>query len=143
RKSNTMPTATEDQECMAFIDWTKLVTFAGEPLWHRVVKIPNDRESRSVKTAILTALGMRKGFPDYEILAPCGRYHGLFIEAKRRKGGAIEDDQRVWRDRLISWGYKADICAGSIEMIATVREYFREGQAAEAGLWIDRTRGQV
>ena len=125
----------ETQECLAFVDWCKLVRFRGEPLYERVVKIPNERGKRSVLTAILTALGMRKGFPDYLLLCPTREHGALFIEAKRM-GESADRDQLEWEERLKRFGYYATIAAGSLQMISAVRQYM--AKFARAGEWEDR-----
>jgi hypothetical protein len=127
--------ATEAQECIAFLDWCALVSFDGVPLIERVVKIPNERNKRSVMTAVLAKLGMRRGFPDYVILVPMADWHGLFLEAKRATRGKVDREQEEWRDRLRSWGYAAEICAGASEMIRATRNYF----GGSAGRFVDRT----
>lgn len=117
-------TPTETDECRAFIDWTKYVRFMGEPLFERVVKIPNERGKRSVMTAILVAIGLKAGFPDYLICIRTELYGGLLIEAKRI-GEIAKPEQLAWRDRLTRWGYRSVVCAGAGEMIAATQEYIR------------------
>lgn len=129
----------ETQECMVFIAWTKLVTFQGDRLFERVIKIPNERGKSGVQTAILTGIGMRAGFPDYLIEAPAGRWHGLRLEAKRVRGGKTDADQLAWRQKLTRWGYHAEICHGADELIQATRRYFTEAGCVADGSWIDRT----
>lgn len=137
----------ETAECRTFIAWTKLVTFMGEPLDQRVVKIANERGKAGVATAILASIGMREGFPDYVIHVPviatftsCATKHGLYLEAKRVSGGKIDPEQERWRDRLIAWGYHAEICEGALQMIDAVKRYMRMTGATQAGLFVDNTR---
>lgn len=135
------PIPTETDECKAFIAWTKLVRYRGRPLFDRVIKIPNDRGKRSVFTAIMVAIGMKRGFPDYVILAPIfgySHYGGLLLEAKRVNRSKVDDDQLAWRELLTEFGYRAEICAGSVEMIQAVREYM---SLAAPGDWSDTTKG--
>lgn len=133
--------ARETDECLTFIEWTRLVRYKGRPLYDRTVKIPNERGKRGASIAILVAIGMRKGFPDYIILAPCGRWAGLFIEAKRAKGGDTDDaDQNAWRELLIEFGYEAVICEGAHQMILAVQGYFHRAGCETDGSWTDRTQ---
>ncbi|HBY59205.1 MAG TPA: hypothetical protein DEH78_05250, partial [Solibacterales bacterium] len=113
----------EHAECLLFIDWTRLVRFDGEPLFDRVVKIPNERGAAGPAVARLVAIGLRPGFPDYQILAPVGEYHGLFLEAKRLNG-SVADEQMQWRDRLLRWGYCASIVEAASGLIGATRHYF-------------------
>lgn len=125
--------ASETDECRAFVSWTRYVRYRGDPLFERVVKIPNERGKRSVMTAILVAIGMKAGFPDYSLLAPLGPYAGLYLEAKRI-GGRVDDAQQRWRDRLNDWGYRAEICEGSLELIDATRRYMAHAPASD---WYD------
>lgn len=139
KQRKALPAPSETSECYAFIAWTKLVTFHGEPLFERVVKIPNERGKSGVQTAILIGIGMRPGFPDYSIHAPAGRWHGLYLEAKKRSGGSIEADQLAWREKLRRWGYHSEICEGADAMIQATRDYFIRAGCIADGSWIDRT----
>lgn len=130
----------ETAECRTFVEWTKLVTFHGEPLYERVVKIPNERGKAGAMTAILTSIGMRAGFPDYDILAPAGQWHGLYLEAKKIRGGIVSTDQTQWREKLIRYGYYCEICAGSLELIRATQNYFLAAGAVADGTFIDHTR---
>ncbi len=133
----------ETAECLAFIGWTQLVFYKGRPLRDRVVKIPNERGKRGIATAILTSIGMAPGFPDYDVLAPAGRWHGLYLEAKKRDGGNVATDQNGWRDLLTEFGYRAEICAGALELIEATKQYFIDAGCVADGSWVDNTRMQA
>lgn len=130
----------ETAECRTFIAWTKLVLFEGEPLFERVVKIPNERGKAGVQTAILTDIGMRAGFPDYDLLTPAGKFHGLYLEAKKVSGGVTDAEQIVWRDKLRRWNYHAEICEGAISLIGAVKSYMDMTGATACGQFVDTTR---
>lgn len=66
--------------------------------------------------------GMSKGFPDLSLLVPKGKYHGLFIEMKR-KGGRLTPEQGDWLRNLASYGYAVDICFSSDEAIRRLEWY--------------------
>lgn len=122
---------TENEECMAFVDWTKYVHYRGRPLFDRLVKIPNERGKAGVMVAVLTRLGMKPGFPDYELLVPLPPYGALFLEAKRAQGGRTAPEQLVWRNALWEFGYHAEICAGAGELIDAVCRYMRSASPRE------------
>lgn len=130
----------ETAECRRFVDWTRLVTFRGRPLFDRTVKIPNERGMAGVMTAILVSIGMRRGFPDYLILAPVGKFAGLLLEAKRQFGGEVEPEQETWRQDLIEFGYHAEICAGADELIYATQQYFVRAGCEADGSYVNRTR---
>jgi len=143
-----LPRPTEAQECIGFLDWAQLAQLDGEPLALRVVKIPNERGRAGVHVAVMAKLGMRKGFPDYQLLLPVGGFHGLFIEAKRAKQGRAAGDQLLWQSHLRGWGYAAEICEGALEMIAATRAYLAplcldwhpSDRVQATGRFVDRTR---
>ena len=141
-KPNAIPAATETDECRSFIAWTRLVRYKGRPLFDRVVKIANERGKAGASIAILTAIGMRKGFPDYEILAPAGGWSGLFLEAKD-EDGSTSPEQYNWRDLLVEFGYHAEICVGSTQLIEATKRYFVRAGCDRDGSWVDHTRVQA
>lgn len=135
RLRNAVPS--ENDECKAFVGWTRYVRYQGEPLFERLVKIPNERGKRGAMTAILVGLGMKPGFPDYQLLVPLPPFSGLFLEAKRALGGRVDPEQRAWQARLIRYGYHAEICEGAEQLIDAVRRYMR---AADPRDWYDTHR---
>ena len=50
--------------------------------------------------------------PDLFLPVPKGGYSGLFIELKRKNGGALSDAQRDWLDDLAVRGFRAVMCHG-------------------------------
>ena len=79
------------------------------------------REKRNA--AALVAEGVKKGVPDVVFAYPTEAYSGLFIEFKRRKGSKVSDEQKEMISRLRNSGYKAEICYGCDEGIATLKAY--------------------
>lgn len=140
RKAIVRP-ALEHQECRTFIAWTRLVLFAGDPLYERVAHVPNERE-KGTQRAMLAAIGVKSGYPDYVIDAPFGEWHGLRIEAKAA-AGKPSDAQLAWVDRLTRWKYYAAICHGHMAMVAAVRDYMTVSGAAAAGVFVDNVRFTV
>lgn len=139
------PCPTEHQECKTYVDWCQRVHYKGEQLYERVVHIPNERDFHrghkgniGYNIARLAAIGVKPGFYDYVILAPFADCGGLYLEAKRIKGGKVSEAQHDWRERYQRFGYQAHICNGAGELIARTTEYF--DQHAEPGDWINRLR---
>lgn len=55
-------------------------------------------------------LGVRPGFPDLILIT---RGHQLvFIEMKKKKGGTVRPEQRVWIELLIASGVVVHVCNG-------------------------------
>lgn len=123
----------EDDEQMAVIEWASLfVRFDGEPLSEYIHHSPNGGyrakvELRSGKTvcpegARLKKMGTKAGFPDLFLYIPRGGYCGLFIEMKV-KGGSTSFEQRAIHKRMMSVGYYAAVCFGSVDTIALIKKY--------------------
>lgn len=72
--------------------------------------IPNEREDK-IQTAILKAMGVKKGVPDLHLPVASGDYHGLYIEMKAFDGKP-EADQLWWIEHLKANGYACAVCYG-------------------------------
>ena len=109
---------TEHQEQTLFVQWArraKLPIFA----------IPNGGH-RHIKVAMkLKPEGVRAGIPDLLLPIPVGKYHGLFVEMKRQKGGSVSKDQRYWHEILSSNGYKVVIGKGAESAKKQTLEYLK------------------
>lgn len=73
----------------------------------------------------LKQMGMRPGHPDIEIMVPNEKYHGLFIEMKRQKGGAVSEAQKKCIAELNANGYRAVVCRGAAEAKKELDEYMK------------------
>ena len=80
-----------------------------------------------VTGAQMKAEGVKKGFPDIELSVPCGRFHGLFIELKRREGGRVSPEQSEWLNRLSEKGYRAVVCYGWHDAKTVIEQYLALG----------------
>ncbi len=79
---------------------------------------------RNMMTAIkLKRMGVSAGFPDIEIPYPTEKYHGLYIEMKRKKGGTVSANQAQWLEYLNSVGYHAVVVRGFEDARDTVLRY--------------------
>ena len=123
----------EDDEQMAVMQWaSQFVYFNSEPLSEFIHHSPNGGK-RETKTnaagqtycpegARLKKMGTLKGFPDLFLYIPRGGYCGLFIEMKV-KGGSTSLEQRAIHKRMMSVGYYAAVCFGSVDTIALIKKY--------------------
>ena len=68
-------------------------------------------------------LGMLKGIPDIGIAAPRGRYHGLYVEMKRKEGGITSAHQEDVIMRLNDKGYRALVAHGADEAMQATKDY--------------------
>jgi len=88
--------------------------------------IPNGGARNAVTGAMLKAEGVKAGVPDVMIAAPKFGYHGLYIEMKRRNGGAgASEPQQEWIEKLRNHGYRVEVCNGCDAAIKVIKDYFR------------------
>ena len=93
--------------------------YAGIP----VFAIPNGGSRDRREAARLTAQGVKPGVPDLFIPRAPGRFHGLFIEMKREKGGKISQHQAEWIALLRREGYAAYACPGFDNARMVIEKY--------------------
>ena len=72
------------------------------------------------------AQGLEPGYPDLMLDVPRGGFHGLRIELKRVKGGAVSDDQKRVISMLQDQGYCVEVCKGHVEAINTIVNYLND-----------------
>ena len=114
-------TPTEHLEQVTLITWYRR-TFKNELL----IAIPNGGK-RHIKTALSMKLeGVSKGFPDLFLPVPSSKYHGLFIELKRQKGGIVSKEQKSWLEYLNSVGYQSTVCKGFLEAKEVIECYLKD-----------------
>lgn len=117
---------TEHQEQSMLFQWADL-TKARHPELGLLFAIPNFAGRLGRLTAIhgakLKREGRKKGVPDVMLPVPRGRYHGLFVEMKRVKGGSVSPEQRAWLAALQDQGYRAVRCLGWEQARAVITDY--------------------
>lgn len=91
--------------------------------------LAGDIRARAMQVNALKRAGMRPCVPDLVLAVPRGRWHGLYIEMKRkgwkRPGSPHEQGQRLYLDALSEQGYRAVFCAGADDAISTITHYLR------------------
>lgn len=107
---------TEAQEQIKFVTWLGKMNL---PYY----AIPNGGRRDFQEAIKLKRMGVQAGVPDLCIPIARGIYHGLYIELKRAKGGAIRDTQLYWIDMLNQNGYLAHIAPGCDKAIDIVLNY--------------------
>lgn len=103
-----------------FIEWFKL-THRDKLINADVGGVWTKNYAQAMKNRLL---GHSNGYPDIFIPEPNKKYHGLFIEMKRVKGGSCSPEQKGWIDALNKRGYKVIVCYGMDDAIKAVEEYF-------------------
>lgn len=123
----------EHLEQARFVLWTQLE--AGKhPTFSLVFSIPNHSGHAGAQIARwnagnrLKAEGRKRGVPDLLYPVARGRYHGLFIEMKRVRGGSVDADQRAWHQALREQGYAVVVCKGAEAAKAALLAYETAGE---------------
>ena len=78
----------------------------------RIFAIPNGGRRGKLEAMRLQLEGVSPGVPDLMLPTPRGKYHGLFVEMKRTKGGRTSAEQKDWLAYLTAQGYRAVVCKG-------------------------------
>lgn len=101
----------EDVEQAALFHWAKLQECVYPELFWLYAN-PNGGY-RPISVAIaMKETGTKPGVPDAFLPVPKGIYHGLYIEMKRIKGGAVSIEQKKWINGLRANGYRVEVCKG-------------------------------
>ena len=115
QKTLNVPEATEQE---ALVTWVR-------GLGIRISGSANGGKRTVYTGAKLKRMGMSPGFPDIEIPLPAGRYHGLYIEMKRKDGGTLTHEQADWLNYLNGEGYCAQVAHGFDEAKQIVLRYLQ------------------
>lgn len=119
----------EDQEQEMLIQWCSFSAKVYKGL-DRIYAIPNGGH-RDIRTAtMLKRTGVKPGVPDLFIPVPKWKWHGMYIEMKRRKNGAVSEYQKEWIKYLNDAGYYAVVAHGFEEARQMIIDYWKGGSAA-------------
>jgi hypothetical protein len=107
-------------------EWQEQVTVIQYCQYHNILcnHTPNEGKRSFAEGRKLKEMGLSKGFPDISILEPKGKYHGLYIEMKR-KGNKATDDQIKWLMELRARGYYSSLCYSADAAIKLIDEYMK------------------
>lgn len=98
-----------------------------------VFSVPNGGLRNKREAVRLKAEGVLAGVPDLVVAEPAGRYHGLYIEMKRRKGGRVSEDQAKLHKKLRRKGYKVLVGWGVDDVWGDVEAYLALPRAGALG----------
>lgn len=121
-RKTTNPGPSEADEQKLLFEWAAYAEVL-HPELELLHHIPNEGRRSLRMGAELKKQGMRAGVPDICLPVPRGRYHALYIEMKRPKGGRVSDAQQWWIDKLNRQGNLAVICRGFDEAKDTILKY--------------------
>ena len=114
----------EAQEQRALFDWAAYAQNRWPELG-LLYHIPNGGSRDPREAHNLRMQGVKPGVPDICLPVPRNGYAALYIEMKRKSGGVLSDNQRVWLKALNRAGNRAVVCKGFDEARETILEYLR------------------
>lgn len=114
------PVPTEHQEQCALVEWFDV---RYPRLRGRLAAVPNGGARHKAVAGQLKAEGVRKGYPDLQLLVPHNGHHGLIIEMKRIRGSRIEPEQLEWLEWFAAMGYRAVVCKGFEAAKSVITDY--------------------
>ena len=114
----------EAQEQRALFDWAAYAQNRWPELG-LLYHIPNGGSRDPREAHNLRMQGVKPGVPDICLPVPRNGYAALYIEMKRKSGGVLSDNQRVWLKALNRAGNRAVVCNGFDEARETILEYLR------------------
>lgn len=121
---HSMPVPTEHQEQAWLFGWAAYMS-GKYPMLNTMFAIPNGGKRHYKTAADLKEEGVKPGVSDICLPYPNGRYHGLFIEMKRTKGGVISEGQKNFIADMQKVGYAACVCYGFEQAKETVLRYIK------------------
>lgn len=133
----TMPPPTEDTEQMCLFRWADAQS-GKYPELSLMYHIPNGGKRGKAEAGRFRAMGVKSGVPD--IFLPFAvqtfnfvssgkfdviriKYHGLYIELKRLRGGTVSATQKQWISALRNAGYAVEVCKGWEAAAAVITDY--------------------
>lgn len=125
----TLPVPTEHEEQVALFQWAALNEWH-EPRLELLYAIPNGGARHPAVAAKLKAEGVKPGVSDVCLPVAGGGYHGLYIELKRLKGGAVTPEQTRWNQLLLRQGYRAVVCRGWVVAACAICEHLDRADMA-------------
>lgn len=98
----------EREEHLALMKWIHLQPTIKD----FVIHIPNEGKRSIIAGKFMVRMGLKAGVFDLFVAVPQGKYHGLWIELKRRKGFKISAEQLSWQALMRQKNYVAEFAYG-------------------------------
>ena len=126
RNYSVLPLPTESIEQQRLFQWAILQS-GKYPALLKMYHIPNGGKRSKTEAARFKAEGVKPGMPDVHLPTARGKYHSLYIEMKRQRGGRLSQDQKDRIDELREEGNKVVVCMGWEEAARVIMEYLEGG----------------
>lgn len=127
KKERLPACAPEGQEQATLFNWADAQARMGiYPELALMFHIPNGGKRSKAEAGRFRAEGVKAGVPDICLPVPRGKFHGLYIEMKKLKGGTVSREQKEWGAQLARQGYCWKVCHGWAEARDVLTEYLGE-----------------
>ena len=113
---------TESDEQISLFRWAQIASSV-KPELKLMFHVPNEGKRTRYSGGKLIAEGLKPGVPDVCLPVPNKKYHGLFIEMKKPRGGVVSDNQKACMEMLSNNGYCVTVCHGFIEAKTAITAY--------------------
>lgn len=128
------PPPPEETEQAQLFAWFNVAKWHGISLGELCYAVPNgaqygtDPKLRAIQAAKMARTGLKPGVPDVVVPIPSGRFHGLYVEMKRRHGhkAAHTPEQRGWQARLRWLGHDVRVCEGADHAKDVITKYLAQ-----------------
>lgn len=132
--SAALPCPHEAAEQRNIFEWAGLMRRA-HPELQLLYHVPNEGKRTWRTGARLKSEGLKPGVPDICLPVARGKYHGLYVELKRRdqRASRVRDSQRWWLVELGVQGYHAQVCYGAEDAQGVILRYLalEDGKAMQ------------
>ena len=119
-----IPSESEEQQML--MRWAAMAAGA-HPELRLLYHVPNGGSRGKAEAGRFRAEGVKSGVPDLCLPVARGKWHGLYIELKRTKGGRVSQAQREWLYALEREGYAAAVAYGWEQAREMIAAYLEEG----------------
>lgn len=111
----------ERQEQKAVVEWARLNPAIRDLLF----SIQNEHSGDARSGHQRKLVGVLAGVFDLFLPLPMGKYHGLWVEMKRKYGSRPSQAQINWHTRMTALGYQAHFCYGYDDAIRVIKDYLQ------------------
>lgn len=115
----------ESEEQKQLFEWAAYMANAKYPELDLMYHIPNGGSRNKIEAARLKSQGVKRGVPDICLPVPRWIYAGLYIELKRKKGGALSKHQANFIKKLRTQGYRVEVCKGFQDAANAIEKYLK------------------
>ena len=124
-KAHDLPVPSEEDEQAMLFRWAAWEQ-GTHPELLLMFHIPNEGKRSLQRGAMMRRMGLKAGVPDICLPVPRGKWHGMFIEMKRQRGGRLTDEQDGWLKALSRQGYYCVVCKGWESAVKEIKAYLSQ-----------------